>query len=102
MQPKTYAFIKNNVVINTAIFEDLTEEMLNIFKNDFELDHIVLTVDTAEPGHEYDSGKVWPPSPYQSWIKNYEKGIWEAPVPKPDDTLHYKWDEESLSWMQTA
>ena len=37
-----YAFIKNKQVINIAVFENPTSELLNHFKNEFELDNIVV------------------------------------------------------------
>lgn len=43
-----------------------------------------------------------PPKPekYPSWVFNYDKLIWEPPVPKPNEPyLNYFWDENSLSWQ---
>jgi hypothetical protein len=41
-----------------------------------------------------------PLKPYTSWILNESKGIWEPPIPTPDDymSVNYYWDEESISW----
>lgn len=36
--------------------------------------------------------------PYPSWILNDQYGIWEAPVPKPDESNLYTWNESNLSW----
>lgn len=38
------------------------------------------------------------PQPFASWILNESTCRWEAPVPMP--TGNYRWDEESLSWVQ--
>jgi hypothetical protein len=41
-----------------------------------------------------------PPKPeqYPSWILNIETGLWEAPVPRPDDGKSYGWKEEEKRW----
>jgi len=41
-----------------------------------------------------------PPKPYDSWILNSEKFLWEPPVPMPEDGLMYEWDESSQQWAQ--
>lgn len=40
------------------------------------------------------------PQPYPSWLLNEESLSWEAPFPMPDDGKHYKWSEESKSWVE--
>ena len=39
-----------------------------------------------------------PPCPYPSWTVNEETGLWEAPIPKPEDGNYYLWDEENQTW----
>lgn len=39
-----------------------------------------------------------PPAPFPSWILNNETCLWEAPVPKPDDSRIYIWNESNLCW----
>jgi hypothetical protein len=39
-----------------------------------------------------------PPKPFASWVLIQETAQWEAPVPMPDG--NYRWDEETLSWLQ--
>jgi hypothetical protein len=98
-----YAFIKNNNIINVAVFEDPTNELLDHFKNEFELDEIVLATDKATIGGTYDGTKFWLPQPYQSWIKNEELNEWESPVPYPiieeGSDESYVWDENTTSWL---
>lgn len=38
--------------------------------------------------------------PYPSWILNTDTYIWEAPVPIPDSTKAYRWDEDTTSWIE--
>jgi len=48
--------------------------------------------------HEDIDAFVPPKPPYNSWTLNSEKGIWEAPTPRPTDGKAYDWDEETTSW----
>ena len=41
-----------------------------------------------------------PPKPFPSWVLN-EDAKWEAPVPMPTDDKRYRWDEATLSWIET-
>jgi hypothetical protein len=36
--------------------------------------------------------------PYESWILNESKCIWEAPIEYPNDYNSYWWDETNQSW----
>lgn len=98
-----YAFIKNNLVVNIAVFDDNT--LLPHFKDVYELDDIVLCNENynAAVGGTYDGLKFWLPQPYPSWIKNQEKNEWEAPIPYPEiedgSDEKYVWDENSTSWL---
>jgi len=37
-------------------------------------------------------------APFASWILNQETAEWEAPTPKPEG--NYRWDEQTLSWLE--
>jgi hypothetical protein len=39
-----------------------------------------------------------PPQPFDSWLINEETGLWEAPIPMPQDGNIYLWNESTLSW----
>jgi hypothetical protein len=103
MTINNYAFIKNNNIINVAVFEDPTNELLNHFKNEFELDEIILATDKATIDGTYDGTKFWLPQPYPSWIKNEELNEWSAPVTYPTveegSDESYIWDENTISWL---
>ena len=47
----------------------------------------------AGVGHTYDEDRdaFIPPCKFASWILNEDKGVYEAPVPFPDDGKNYKW-----------
>lgn len=42
-----------------------------------------------------------PPKPYSSWVLVEETAQWTAPVPMPTDDKRYRWDEPTLSWIET-
>lgn len=54
----------------------------------------------AAIGYEYlpDKDIFRSPKPFNSWIWSDEKLKWEAPIPYPDDTLMYQWDENIRDW----
>ena len=53
-------------------------------------------------GYEYrsDIDGFVPPKPYPSWILNETTGMWDAPVPYPNDGKDYIWDEDTQSWVE--
>jgi hypothetical protein len=53
-------------------------------------------------GYRYDAAldAFIPPKPFESWVLDVSKCLWEAPVPFPDDGLPYRWDEPSVAWVE--
>lgn len=53
-------------------------------------------------GYTYDPTRdaFIPPKPYVSWVLNEETCLWDAPVAMPDDGKFYRWDEDTLSWVE--
>jgi len=53
-------------------------------------------------GFTYDKTRdaFIPPKPYPSWILNEDSCVYESPVPYPSDDKMYKWDEETISWVE--
>lgn len=41
-----------------------------------------------------------PPKEYNSWVLNTETCNWEPPVPLPTDGGRYRWDENTVSWVE--
>ena len=56
----------------------------------------------AGVGYTYDIERdaFIPPKPYDSWLLNEDTCLWEPPIEKPDDDKFYKWDEETVSWIE--
>ena len=53
-------------------------------------------------GFTYDKDRdaFIPPKPFDSWVLNEDTCLWDAPVPMPEDGKQYKWNEETLSWVE--
>ena len=58
----------------------------------------------AGVGYTYDEERdaFIAPKPFESWLLNEKSCQWEAPILKPTDGKFYKWDEESLSWVEIS
>jgi len=58
----------------------------------------------ALPGYLYDEERdaFIPPKPFDSWILDEEECRWYPPVPYPEDSIFYFWDEPTLSWVSNA
>ena len=54
----------------------------------------------AGNGYTYDEVRdaFIPPKPFPSWSLDENTCLWEAPTPKPDDGLSYKWNESTQEW----
>lgn len=61
---------------------------------------VALRKNYAGIGYTYDKGRdaFISPKPYDSWVINEDKCIWEAPVNQPDDGKIYYWNEPELIW----
>ena len=53
-------------------------------------------------GYTYDSTRdaFIPPKPYPSWVLNEDTCLWGSTVSYPTDGNLYRWDEETLTWIQ--
>ena len=56
----------------------------------------------AGTGYTYDPVRdaFFEPKPYDSWVLNEETCQWEAPIPYPLNGKIYRWDEETVSWVE--
>jgi len=52
-------------------------------------------------GYTYDPelDAFYRQQPYPSWSLDSDCN-WRAPVPRPDDGKDYKWDEDTLEWIE--
>lgn len=53
-------------------------------------------------GYTFDAERdaFIPPKPYNSWVLDEQKCLWEAPIPYPTDSKMYTWDEANLTWQE--
>ena len=53
-------------------------------------------------GYTYDLQRdaFIPPQPFASWMLNEDTCRWDAPVPYPTDGKRYRWDEDTVSWVE--
>lgn len=51
-------------------------------------------------GYSYDANldAFIPPKPYPSWVLDENTGLWNAPVPYPNDGNRYIWNEQTQQW----
>jgi hypothetical protein len=38
--------------------------------------------------------------PFTTWILNRTIWVWEPPIPRPEDGKRYRWDDETVSWIE--
>ena len=55
-------------------------------------------------GYTYDEERdaFIPPKPFESWTLNETTCRWQAPTPYPQDGRIYRWDEDSLLWIEVT
>jgi hypothetical protein len=53
-------------------------------------------------GYYYDSIRdaFIPPKPFPSWTLNEQSCLWESPIPYPNDSKIYTWNEEIGIWEE--
>ena len=74
----------------------------NTLGNVHKLDGTPFRKNYAGIGYTYDETRdaFIAPQPYPSWTLNEDTCRWEGPVAYPDDDKHYKWNEETTSWVE--
>jgi hypothetical protein len=62
---------------------------------------VALRKNYAGIGYSYDPvlDAFIPPKPFDSWVINETTGLWDAPVPRPDDGQIYMWNEDTANWV---
>jgi hypothetical protein len=55
-------------------------------------------------GFAYDAERdaFIPPQPFPSWTLNDDTCLWDAPTPRPEGPVMYRWDEDTLAWEQVT
>lgn len=54
------------------------------------------------PEWSAQGGAFIPPQPFPSWVLNPDTALWDAPVPMPTEGGPWRWDEDTLSWVEVT
>jgi len=74
----------------------------NTFAGQHRLGGTPLRKNYAGIGYAYDSSldAFIPPKPFPSWTLVEDTCQWEPPTPMPTDGKMYRWDEDTLAWIE--
>lgn len=107
-----FAKIENGVVTQVVVVDNEHEANGEAYLNGIGLEgKWVQTSYNANFGKKFaaigdnyvaSTGNFKPAQPFASWKWNATDWIWVAPVNHPGDGNQYKWDEESVSWIQVV
>jgi hypothetical protein len=106
MAEANYVFIKDGSVVNIVVFDNPTQELLDIFIAEHNIDNILPCGDNTKAvmGATYLNGIFIGPKPYTSWILNEITFEWEPPIPYPifdeENPKYYQWNEDILNWEE--
>lgn len=96
------ALIKDGIVIDILLVDpndtSIEATLVELKQADF-----AVTADDdiqAKVNGHYIDGEFYDVKRYPSWVRNDEHRNWDAPIPYPDDTKRYQWDEDVLNWVE--
>ena len=110
-----YAKIQDNIVTQVIVAEqdffdtfvdtspgEWIQTSYNTHGGVHTLDGTPLRKNYAGIGFSYDRtlDAFIPPKPYASWILDEETCLWNAPVAYPEDDKMYRWNEETVNWIE--
>jgi len=111
MTEKSYALIKNGIVVNTVVLDNPDNLLkLNVIEH-YDADDCVIIPDEelsfVETGTLWNGAVFNAPQPFPSWIWNENTRAWKAPISKPEQTdptivKVYEWDESILNWVENS
>ena len=107
-----YAFLKDGVVVNIAVFSGHNSELLEVFKQAHNADSVIPCSDHkfASVGGFWDGTRFYPAKPYPNWVWYDGSGIflpdgtetlspqWVPPIPMPTDAV-YRWSQQDNEWQ---
>lgn len=102
----TEVLVVDQDVIDSGLFGDPTLWIQTSY-NTYGGQHpqgLPLRKNYASIGFTYDEvlDAFYEPQPFTSWTLNEDTCLWEAPVPYPADGMPYRWDEDTLNWIQVV
>lgn len=65
---------------------------------------VALRKNYAGIGDTYDAQRdaFIPAKPFPSWLLNEATCLWEPPVQQPQDEKSYRWDEQTVNWVEVT
>jgi hypothetical protein len=108
MAKNFYALIKGSTIVNTVVMDTPSHHDIDECVAAYDCDTAIICDAYVTPQYTWQNNEFVPPSPYPSWILDWGKHAWVAPVPQPDPVEGpdgkvykiYKWDEETVSWVE--
>jgi hypothetical protein len=104
-----FAKVENGIVTNVLVVANEHEDNGQEYLNGLGLEgdwiqtsyHGNIRKKFAGIGDEYlaDKDAFRPPPPFPSWVFDFKKWEWNAPVPYPTDGKNYTWDEDAGEWV---
>ena len=110
-----YAKIQDNIVTQVIVAEqdffdtfvdtspgEWIQTSYNTHGGVHTLDGTPLRKNYAGIGFSYDRtlDAFIPPKPFNSWILDEESCLWNAPIEYPTDDKMYRWNEETVNWIE--
>ena len=99
---ENFVCVKQNRIVNIVWCD---EQDTTALISNFGYDEVLLAESQGNPfmnSLRLADGYWQPPSPYPSWRWNNDAREWEAPVPLPDDTHGWTWDEQDQKWVRSS
>jgi hypothetical protein len=100
---KKLALIKDGIVIDILLVDpndtSIEATLIELKQADFAVTANDDDIQAIVNGHYFD-GQFYDAKRYPSWVRNDEHRNWEAPIPYPDATKRYQWDEDALNWVE--
>ena len=103
----TQVIVIDQETLNTGNWGDPTlwvQTSYNTLNGEHLLGGIPLRKNYAGIGYSYDKAldAFIPPKPFPSWVLVEDTCQWKAPTPMPINGKSYKWDEDTLSWVEAV
>jgi hypothetical protein len=102
MENKTYAVIKNGIVIDLILFDSKAlDSDLEFFKQELNADKIIYcdpSMDVPYINGDIIGGRFRPPTPVEGFIWNNASWMWVPPVEKIPDTLTETFIFDTPQW----
>ena len=99
---------ENNIVTGVYVVGDEYEATYAEWRKEFGEMYVQTSYNNrirfnyAGSGYSYDEARdaFSAPKPFNSWVLNENTCRWISPIAYPSDGKDYRWNEESVSWVE--